>query len=363
MPEKSPDERYMGRALELAAGVLGRTSPNPVVGAVLINQAGELVSEGFHEGSGKDHAEIVALKGARDRAKDSILYVNLEPCCHYGKTPPCCEAIINAGIRKVVIGTIDPNPKVNGLGVKRLREAGIEVITGVLEKECLELNKFFFKWVKEKLPWVSLKVACSLNGYMSSNDDDKRKYITNELSRKRVHLLRAQHDAIITGSGTVIADNPRLTVRDIERSNNENVNPVRIVLDRRARCDVKSNIFNNESKTILITDDYEGKLKDLLKELASMEFLSVMVEAGPVLFNSFVREKCFDEILYFMNTSLLIAPNEHKVYSSENLKDLNLRVHATELIKYEDQEDMLLCLRPEYSQLTEFPRSAGKHVE
>lgn len=325
------NEHWIARTIELARQAKGKASPNPLVGAVVLNPAGELIAEGFHEKAGSDHAEVNALKKLGGTAPGGILYVNLEPCNHYGKTPPCTEAIIKAGIKKVIIGSLDPNDKVNGQGVKALQNAGLEVVYGVLEKQCLELNRFFFHWIKTKMPWVSLKIAATLNGKI--NIKPHNDWITGLEARKRVHEMRAEYDAVLTGSGTIIEDNPRLTVRMIAGRN-----PTRVILDRRLRCDKEHNVFHEDGNNILFTAslknaqqkgivfanteiiEWNGELKEVLKLLGEKNYLSVMIEAGNLLNTSFIEEKLVNEILYFVNPSLIGRGSLTDVYSGDLAK-------------------------------------------
>jgi len=344
-------EYYMSKAIELAERAKGQTSPNPLVGAVIVNSEGTLIAEGFHEKAGCPHAEVVALREASaDNLKGSTLFVNLEPCCHYGKTPPCAKAIIEAGISKVVIGSLDPNPKVSGGGIKALQEAGISVISGVLERQCAELNRFFFHWIQNKKPWVSLKIAATLDGKISIEPHGK--WITGLEARKQVHKLRSEFDAVLTGSGTIMADDPQLTVRLAEGRN-----PVRVVLDRRLRCDKDKRVFQEDGLVLLFTGsmekahqkgfqqanieiiEWDGNLMSMLSQLAERNILSVMVEAGNVVNSSFIRENAFNELLYFVNPSLF--GGSMSVNSSD---ELFTKLTLQSVKKYD--KDLLFILHP-----------------
>ncbi len=206
--------RMMARALALAARGRGRTSPNPMVGAVVV-RAGEIVGEGFHPQAGEPHAEVFALAEAGERARGADLYVTLEPCNHHGRTPPCTEAILRAGVRRVFVGAVDPNPLVAGAGVQRLRAAGIEVVTGVGGEAATRLNEAFNHWIVHRTPFVCLKLATSLDGRIATAAG-KSKWITGPAARSRVHRLRADVDAVMVGRGTAVADDPRLTARGVE---------------------------------------------------------------------------------------------------------------------------------------------------
>jgi diaminohydroxyphosphoribosylaminopyrimidine deaminase/5-amino-6-(5-phosphoribosylamino)uracil reductase len=244
-------DKYMRKAIELAQQGLGRTAPNPAVGAVLVRD-GNVVGEGFHPAAGQPHAEIFALRAAADNAKGADLYVTLEPCCHQGRTGPCADAIIEAGVSRVFVGTQDPNPLVSGKGIERLLGAGIEVVTDVLNHECRQLIAPFAKHVTTGLPHVVLKSAMTLDGQTATLSGDS-KWISCEASRNLVHQLRNQVDAIIVGSGTVIADNPRLTTRLIEGGRD----PVRVVMDGRLQTSPDALVYTQSSaaQTILVTSE------------------------------------------------------------------------------------------------------------
>src|SRR5574341_629007 len=205
------DKRYMEMALRLASRGAGRTSPNPMVGAVLV-RSGKVVATGYHRHAGSDHAEIVALKRAGKRARRATLYLNLEPCSHQGRTPPCALSLIRAGVRRVVVGMVDPNPLVSGKGIRKLRQAKIRVDVGLLERECRRLNEAFSKHITRRIPFVILKLAASLDGRIATASGDSR-WVTGSAARRYVHHLRDQVDAVVVGAGTVLADDPRLTCR------------------------------------------------------------------------------------------------------------------------------------------------------
>jgi len=246
----------MARALELARRGLGRTSPNPMVGAVIVRD-GEVVGEGFHPRAGEPHAEIFALRAAGERARGADLYVTLEPCCHVGRTGPCTEAILAAGVARVFVGARDPNPRVDGGGVRRLREGGVEVVTGVLVEEATRLNEAFNHWITTSSPFVTLKLATSLDGRIATAGGASQ-WITGPAARARVHRLRAAADAILVGSGTALADDPRLTVRPSADEPSADERPVagaaegapapraplRIVVDSRLRVGPAARMFD-----------------------------------------------------------------------------------------------------------------------
>ena len=241
------DELYMRQALALACLAEGDTSPNPMVGAVIVSADGEVVGEGYHHKAGQPHAEINALKEAKKLARGGTIYVTLEPCSHFGRTGPCCEAIIAAGLKRVVAAVEDPNPKVAGNGFKRLRDAGIEVTVGVCAEEARLLNEKFFHWIVTGRPFVSMKYAMTLDGKIATRTGDS-KWITGEDARAYGHYLRKAHDCILVGKNTVLADDPELTTRLVEGRN-----PLRIVLDSNCEIPMTAKIFDGEAETLLVT--------------------------------------------------------------------------------------------------------------
>jgi diaminohydroxyphosphoribosylaminopyrimidine deaminase/5-amino-6-(5-phosphoribosylamino)uracil reductase len=241
------DEFYMKRALKLAAKARSMTSPNPMVGAVLVKK-GKIISEDFHRKAGTPHAEALAIEKAKGEAKGTTLYINLEPCCHTEKrTPPCTKAIIAEGINEVVIGMKDPNPKVSGRGISELQKTGIQVRTGVLEDEAKKLNEAYIKHITTGKPFVILKIAMTLDGKIAT-PEGQSKWITSEKSRKMVHHLRSSVDAIITAIGTVKADDPELTVRI-----KGNKNPLRIIIDPNLEIPLHSKVLQVPPQTIIVT--------------------------------------------------------------------------------------------------------------
>jgi diaminohydroxyphosphoribosylaminopyrimidine deaminase/5-amino-6-(5-phosphoribosylamino)uracil reductase len=323
------DEFYMQRAIELAKRGEGFVSPNPLVGAVIVKD-GKIIGEGWHERCGELHAERNALKNCKEPTQGSTIYVTLEPCCHYGRTPPCTKAIIEAKISRVVIGSRDPNPLVSGKGAEILRKAGIEVIEDFMRDECDKLNPIFFRYITTKLPYVSLKYAMTADGKIATYSG-KSKWITNEFSRNDVHRLRKKHRAIMVGIGTVLADNPMLNCR-IENGRN----PIRIVCDSKLRIPLDCNICKtaNEISTLvvsaiedsekqaelekmgvktLILPDKNGKvdLKKLMQYLGEKSIDSVLIEGGGTLAYSALQAKIVNHIYSY------IAP---KIFGGENAK-------------------------------------------
>ena len=289
----SREERLMDEALAEAGKGRGRTHPNPVVGAVVVSH-GEVVAHGHHEKAGGPHAEAAALAAAGERARGGELYVTLEPCNHQGRTPPCTEAIVAAGIRRVVVGSDDPNPLVNGRGFARLRRAGIEVVTGVLRAECDAANEGWFKFITKGVPWVVLKAAVTLDGKLATAADDS-KWVTGEAARERVQLWRDQLDAVLVGAGTVRADDPRLTVRTPGGRN-----PVRVVL---GKIPPQARMLREPGETLSL----EGEIRHVLKKLGVRGLTSVLVEGGANVHGQFLATKRWDELRLFIAPKIVGA--------------------------------------------------------
>ena len=320
---------FMDRAFELAERGLNTTMPNPRVGCVIVN-GGKIVGEGYHRRSGEDHAEVVAIKSAGEKARNGSMYVTLEPCCFKGKTGACTDQIIRSGISEVIVASRDPNPRVAGKGLLRLEEKGISVSTRKDLEKAIELNPGFFKRMTKGLPWVRVKIAKSLDGYIAM-DSGESKWITGPKAREDGHRWRARSCCILTGSQTVRQDNPRLTARDGERILS---NPIKVIVDPNLICEITSNVFaegntmlatvkteeSNKTKKIEAMRDRninviefptaESKsnrfsLKSLLAELAKQECNEVQVEAGPGLITSLFNEKVIDEFLVYQSPKIL----------------------------------------------------------
>lgn len=319
-PEWKDDARLMRRALSLAERGWGQVSPNPLVGAVVVRD-GKVVGEGYHAAFGESHAEVVALAKAGGLASGATVYVTLEPCAHYGKTPPCVDALLAAGVKRVVVATRDPNP-VSAGGVERLRDAGVEVETGVCEEEARELNAPFLHAVTSDRPWVTLKLATSIDGAIA---DHLRRpgWLTGDESRREVHHLRAQHDAVGVGMGTVLADDPRLTVRD---ARSPRVAPMRVVFSRSGRLPVTSFLARTAQEVpvlVLASESdpaYENTLNSLgvevlqvssiaegLRELRSRGVHSILVEGGARLAGELLFERLVDRLVLFSAPVILGA--------------------------------------------------------
>ena len=310
----------MKAVLELAQKGCGITSPNPMVGALVVKD-GKIIAEGYHEGPGKPHAEAVALEKAGENAYGAALYVNLEPCCHYGRTPPCVDRIIKAGIKEVVCAMKDPNPLVSGRGFKKLIDHGIAVKNGVLEKEAKKLNEVFVKYITTGKPFVICKYAMTLDGKIAAKTGDS-KWISGELSRKIVHRLRYAVDAVLTGVGTVITDNPLLNCR---LDGNIDKQPIRIILDSTLRIPFNSRLLQDKGSKIIVVTTEKCNLKRaeklkgmgievlsaplygeridirwLLKHLGEREIASILVEGGSSVITSFVELGLVDKFVVFV---------------------------------------------------------------
>jgi diaminohydroxyphosphoribosylaminopyrimidine deaminase/5-amino-6-(5-phosphoribosylamino)uracil reductase len=318
------DEAYLERALGLAERGRGLTSPNPLVGAVVVAE-GRILGEGFHEGPGLPHAEIVALEEAGDGARGATLYTTLEPCDHFGRTPPCTAAIVGAGIARVVSAMGDPNPVVDGRGFAALEAAGIEVRTGVLAQEAARQNEAYVKHVRTGLPFVTWKMAASLDGKVASRDGTSR-WITGEAARADVHRLRAAADAILVGAGTALVDDPSLTVRDPGYHGRP---PLRVLVDARGRVPETGDLFDQAAPTMVATTgaaprerreawrargaevvEYEPEggnvpLPQLLADLGKRDVQSVLLEGGPTLAWSMVEDRAVDKVVLYLAPKLI----------------------------------------------------------
>lgn len=322
MPQDA-DMRFMRRALGLAEKGLGCVSPNPMVGAVIIKD-GRILAKGFHRKLGGSHAEIEALRKLRFMARGATLYCNLEPCCHHGRTPPCVDAVIRSGVHHVVIAQKDLNPQVAGRSIAMLRKAGIRVTTGVLRNEALFLNRVFNTWMSQRRPYIIIKVAMTLDGKIARKGTPRGKirWITHEASRKCVHVLRSQVDAVLVGIGTVLKDNPRLNVRGIRGARQ----PKRVVLDSRLRTPVGSRLLQSRGGEVIIATRSPSKnkapyfkgqatiwdfpssrripLKLLLRQLAASGVSSILIEGGQEIFASFIKAGLYDEIIFFISPQI-----------------------------------------------------------
>ena len=340
----------MREALRLAKKGIGKTSPNPAVGAVLYKD-GRIIARGWHKGKGKPHAEAEAIERAGKESKGAILFVTLEPCCHWGATPPCTRKIIEAGIKKVFVGMIDPNPVVKGKGIKELQDAGIEVEIGILEEEVRKINEPYIKFMEKGTPFVALKIASTLDGKIALSTGESR-WITCEESRKYVHRLRKIYDAVLVGVGTILKDNPHLNVRLVRGRN-----PYRIILDTNLRTPENANVLGD--KCIICTKekkDFKGAeiweikeekegfldLNDVLKKCGEKGILSILVEGGQKVFTSFIRKDLFDVIYLFISPKIMgkgISFCDFEINALNECK--KLRVEKVKKVG----DDLLLILR------------------
>ncbi|MCM3590793.1 bifunctional diaminohydroxyphosphoribosylaminopyrimidine deaminase/5-amino-6-(5-phosphoribosylamino)uracil reductase RibD [Brevibacillus borstelensis] len=317
------DLSYMALALDLARATRGQTSPNPVVGAVVVRD-GAVVGMGAHVKAGEPHAEVHALRMAGEHAKDAVLYVTLEPCSHHGRTPPCVNAIIEAGIKRVVVAVADPNPLVAGTGIARLRQAGVEVTVGVGEAQAKKANEVFFHFITTKTPFVTVKTAASLDGKIATHTGHSR-WITGEEARQRVHQLRREHDAILVGVQTVLADDPELTAR--QQGIARGKQPLRVILDNQLRTPSEARVIRDgKAPTLVFTADDApiGRQKELeshgaeivrlegsvtveqvLAVLGERGITSLFVEGGAAVNGSFLQARAIQKVVHFLSYKLI----------------------------------------------------------
>lgn len=337
------DEKYMLRAMELASLGLGSVSPNPMVGCIIVHDH-QIIGEGYHEEYGKAHAEPNAIASIQnpDLLPDSTVYVTLEPCAHWGKTPPCADLLVDKKVRKVVIGTVDTNPLVGGKGIQLLKDAGIEVVTGVLDKMVREQNKRFFTFMERKRPYVILKWAQTKDGFIARENYDS-KWISNPYSRQLVHRWRSEEDAIMVGTLTAKYDNPQLNVREWSGRN-----PIRIAVDRNLTLDSSLHLFDQSQATLCYnqvkshrTNNLEHvklpegfNIGEILEDLYQRKIQSLIVEGGAQLLNRFIQENLWDEARGFTGQvqfgSGIQAP----------------KIHATLFNEMEIMGDLLTITRP-----------------
>jgi diaminohydroxyphosphoribosylaminopyrimidine deaminase/5-amino-6-(5-phosphoribosylamino)uracil reductase len=332
------DKFYMQRCIELAKKATGKTYPNPLVGAVIVYE-NKIIGEGYHQKAGENHAEINAINSVENKAllHDSTIYVSLEPCAHFGKTPPCALKLKEIGFKKVVIGAMDSHDKVNGKGKKILEDAGIRVESGILEHECVDLNKRFFTYHRKKRPFVILKWAQSADGFLDK--DFRPTQIGNSLTKQFVHQLRSDEHAILVGTNTALIDNPSLTTREVKGRN-----PVRILIDIDLKVTPDFKIFNNEAETIIfnsVKEEESRNLKfikikkenfvnNLMSKLFDLQIQSVIIEGGSFTLQQFIDENIWDECLIIKNENLILkngtsAPKFFVTpFTKEKLRDNDL---------------------------------------
>ena len=320
---KKSHEYFMKLALNLALKAKGRTSPNPLVGALIVKN-GQVIGKGFHKQAGEPHAEVLALDEAGRAAKGAILYVTLEPCTHFGRTPPCVDRIIKSGIKEVIVGMVDPNPLNNGKGINLLRQNKINVEVGFLEEHLREINAPFIKYIVKRMPFVTVKIAESLDGRIATRNGDS-KWITSDRSRAFAHRFRSDFDAIMVGINTVLRDNPKLDAWFSKR------HPVKIIVDSQLSTPAQANIFSNKAKVIIVTlptkpgQETENRnelakkatilevkeksgqinLKDMLKKLAQLKITNILVEGGGTLNGSLFDERLVDKAMFFISPKII----------------------------------------------------------
>jgi diaminohydroxyphosphoribosylaminopyrimidine deaminase/5-amino-6-(5-phosphoribosylamino)uracil reductase len=332
-------EKYIKRCIELAKNGLGTTYPNPLVGCVIVYE-NKIIGEGWHKKSGEAHAEVIAIESVQNKEllSSSTLYVSLEPCSHFGKTPPCADLILKYKIPNVVIGTIDPNSKVAGKGIQKLKDSGVNVTFGILEKECNELNKRFFTFHRKSRPFIILKWAESSDGFISpkNRSEEKPVWISNEYSRQLVHKWRSEEQSILVGTQTIIDDNPSLTVRDWTGEN-----PIRVIIDKENNVDSSKNVFDNQAKTIVFSSkevnsnsetiqnikiDFDiNSTQTIVEKLYENNIQSIIIEGGSKTIQSFIDANIWDEARVFNGEIKLHdgtkAPEFKKaIYSKSYLK-------------------------------------------
>lgn len=355
------DEYYMREALRVAANARGRTSPNPLVGAVIVRE-GRIIATGWHREAGTPHAEIHALRMAGELAKGATLYVTLEPCAHYGRTGPCAKAVAEAGIARVVVALRDPNPKVAGKGLAMLEEAGIEVKCGLLSREAARLNEAFLKWIETGLPFVALKTAMSLDGKIATFTGASQ-WITGEAARQRVHEYRDVYDGILAGIGTVLSDDPSLTAR---LEGGAGKNPVRIISDSMARTPVQARLMTDGAAPVLIAvteaapagrvealkaagaelivagSGPQVDMTLLMKALGERDITSVFVEGGGTVNFSLLKAGLVDKVYAFVAPKLIGGREAKTPVEGEGFAELSEAVELTRLEAETVGRDVLL---------------------
>ncbi len=302
---KNIDEFYINRCLQIAKNGLGTTRPNPMVGACIVYD-GKIIGEGFTSTYGDNHAEVNAIDAVKDKTQlpKSTLYVTLEPCSHFGKTPPCSDLIIEYKIPKVIIGCVDDNPMVGGKGIEKLRAAGCNVVVGVLENKCKGHHKRFFTFHNKKRPYIILKWAETKDGYIAPKSKNEKKpvWITNSYSRQLVHRWRAEEQAILVGTNTVLEDNPSLTVRDWTGTN-----PIRIVLDKESKLNKELSVFDSKAETIRITEKDIDFNKNIGFQISNLLYKrninSIIIEGGAKTLQTFIDENLWDEARIFIGST------------------------------------------------------------
>jgi len=355
------DVRFMREALTLAKSAEGRTSPDPVVGAVLV-KGGRIISVGYHGEVATPHAEAWAIQKAGEETKGSTLYVNLEPCCHYGNNPPCCDAIIKAGVHEVIAAMKDPNPLVNGRGFNYLKKHGVKVRIGLLEEEARQLNEVFIKFITTKMPFVVMKTAITLDGKIATRTGASR-WVASTASRRYAHHLRNLYDAILVGVGTVLIDNPRLDVRLVKKIKN----PVRVVLDTYARTPPQADVLMiKKAKTIIAVGPNAPQnklevlkkrgaeiikmpaknglisLSALLRKLGRMKITSVLVEGGGEVNASFIEQRLVDKAIFAISPKIFGGKDAKTCVEGRGIDDPSQAQLLKKIHVEREEEDILI---------------------
>lgn len=334
------NNHYMELAIKMARETLGQTTPNPVVGCVIVNND-EIVGLGAHLKAGEPHAERHALHMAQEKAYGATMFVTLEPCSHHGRTPPCADAVIQAGIAKVIIASTDPNPQVAGQGIARMRESGIDVTIGVMKEEADELNRIFFHYMMTSKPYVTLKMATSIDGKIATSSGESQ-WITGDQARQDGHHLRREHDAILVGVDTVIQDDPSLTTRLDQGGKN----PVRVVLDRTLRTPLEAKLVTDQEAStwivttssasvqkkqafeklgveLIVLEDEFITISSMLTALAEKQITSILVEGGGNVNDSFLRSGHFQRVVKYMAPILIGGEKARSSFSGNGISNLN----------------------------------------
>lgn len=361
------DERFMRLALRLAQRAKGKTNPNPLVGAIVVNK-GKIVGQGYHQAAGEAHAEVIALDQAGGAARGASLYVNLEPCCHFGQTPPCVDKIKASGIKEVIFAMEDPNPLNKGRGARFLRRHGIKVYSGVLEEEAEKINRVFIKYITKELPFVTVKIAQSLDGKIATTEGDSR-WISSQSSREFVHKLRSQVDAILVGINTVLNDNPLLSCRCNAHLHKRQ--PKKVVVDSRLRLLPDLKIFSKRSPAqviiattrlapqarvlffrnkaqVIVVKDAEGKVspQDLLKKLARQGISHILVEGGGEIIASFLEKGLVDRMIVFVSSKIIGGRNAPTAVAGKGARRIKETMRLQEMQLRRLGGDLLIEGRP-----------------
>ncbi|MDD2752826.1 MAG: bifunctional diaminohydroxyphosphoribosylaminopyrimidine deaminase/5-amino-6-(5-phosphoribosylamino)uracil reductase RibD [Candidatus Omnitrophica bacterium] len=354
------NEYYMNLALKLALKAKGETFPNPLVGAVVVKN-NRIIGKGYHQKAGFAHAEVIALDEAGENVKNATLYVTLEPCAHFGRTPPCVDRIIKSGIKKVIIGMVDPNPRNNGRGINLLKQNKIKVEVGVLEERLKKINQPFIKYITRAMPFVTVKIAQSLDGKIATESGDS-KWITSDKSRSFAHKIRKDYDAIMVGINTVLRDNPRLNAWFSRRQ------PIKIVVDSQLSTPQKANIFSADSRVVIATlpsrpgQETENRkilaqrakilevkeksgqvnLKNMIKKLAQLEISNILVEGGGTLVGALFDEGLVDKVLFFISPKIIGGKNAISSVMGKGISRIDNAIKLKEVSCRRFGEDFLI---------------------